>query len=134
VQQIAAYSTLSALCRLGVLERVREGDTVVVTRIDRLVHSMKDLQDGRARVERQRRGAQSHGTADRYQLCAGKAFLDMLAVFAEFKANFRRERRVERIAKASHVAKVTALRDLAWAQLRSRNSSKCLALRVLEGH
>jgi DNA invertase Pin-like site-specific DNA recombinase len=31
---------------------------------------------------------------------AGKYFLDMLGVFAEFEANLRRERQLERIAKA----------------------------------
>ena len=31
---------------------------------------------------------------------AGKAFLDMLAVFAEFETNLRRERQLEGIAKA----------------------------------
>jgi DNA invertase Pin-like site-specific DNA recombinase len=31
---------------------------------------------------------------------AGKAFLDMLGVFAEFETNLRRERQMEGIAKA----------------------------------
>lgn len=31
---------------------------------------------------------------------AGKAFLDMLGVFAEFEANLRRERQMEGVAKA----------------------------------
>jgi DNA invertase Pin-like site-specific DNA recombinase len=33
-------------------------------------------------------------------LAAGKAFLDMLGVFAEFETNLRRERQLEGIAKA----------------------------------
>jgi DNA invertase Pin-like site-specific DNA recombinase len=32
---------------------------------------------------------------------AGKCFLDMLAVFAEFETNLRRERQLEGIAKAT---------------------------------
>ena len=38
--------------------------------------------------------------ADRHQYAAGKCFLDMLGVFAEFETNLRRERQLEGIAKA----------------------------------
>jgi DNA invertase Pin-like site-specific DNA recombinase len=38
--------------------------------------------------------------ADRYRTAAGKCFLDMLGVFAEFETNLRRERQLEGIAKA----------------------------------
>jgi DNA invertase Pin-like site-specific DNA recombinase len=34
------------------------------------------------------------------EVLAGKAFLDMLGVFAEFETNLRRERQLEGIAKA----------------------------------
>jgi DNA invertase Pin-like site-specific DNA recombinase len=36
---------------------------------------------------------------------AGKAFLDMLGVFAEFETNLRRERQMEGIAKAKAAGK-----------------------------
>ena len=38
---------------------------------------------------------------------AGKCFLDMLGVFAEFETNLRRERQLEGIAKASPVGTFT---------------------------
>jgi DNA invertase Pin-like site-specific DNA recombinase len=38
---------------------------------------------------------------------AGKCFLDMLSVFAEFEANLRRERQLEGIAKAKAEGKYT---------------------------
>jgi DNA invertase Pin-like site-specific DNA recombinase len=38
--------------------------------------------------------------ADRHRTAAGKCFLDMLGVFAEFETNLRRERQLEGIAKA----------------------------------
>ena len=82
------------------LQFVREGDTLVVTRIDRLARSMKDLQDivhelkGRGVALRATEQPIDTGTA------AGKAFLDMLGVFAEFETNLRRERQMEGIAAA----------------------------------
>jgi DNA invertase Pin-like site-specific DNA recombinase len=66
------------------LDFVQPGDTLVVTRIDRLARSMKDLQDivhelkGRGVALRATEQPVDTGTA------AGKAFLDMLGVFAEF--------------------------------------------------
>ena len=82
------------------LEFLRDGDTLVVTRIDRLARSMKDLQDivhdlkGRGVALKATEQPIDTGTA------AGKAFLDMLGVFAEFETNLRRERQMEGIAAA----------------------------------
>ncbi|WP_375428814.1 recombinase family protein [uncultured Sphingomonas sp.] len=82
------------------LEFLRDGDTLVVTRIDRLARSMKDLQDivhdlkGRGVSLKATEQPIDTGTA------AGKAFLDMLGVFAEFETNLRRERQMEGIAAA----------------------------------
>ena len=82
------------------LDFVREGDELVVTRIDRLARSMGDLQDIvralRARGAALRATEQPIDTAT----AAGKAFLDMLDVFAEFETNLRRERQLEGIARA----------------------------------
>lgn len=82
------------------LEFVREGDELVVTRIDRLARSIGDLQDIvralRAKGVALRATEQPIDTAT----AAGKCFLDMLGVFAEFETNLRRERQLEGIAKA----------------------------------
>ena len=82
------------------LECVREGDTVIVTRIDRLARSMKDLQD--IIFELKGKGVALKATEQPIDTssAAGKAFLDMLGVFAEFETNLRRERQLEGIAKA----------------------------------
>ena len=83
-----------------VLEILREGDTLVVTRIDRLARSMKDLQD--IVHELKGRGIYLEATEQPIDTstAAGKAFLDMLGVFAEFETNLRKERQLEGIAKA----------------------------------
>ena len=82
------------------LDFVRPGDTLVVTRIDRLARSMKDLQD--IVHELKARGVALRATEQPIDTstAAGKAFLDMLGVFAEFETNLRRERQLEGIAAA----------------------------------
>ena len=82
------------------LEFIREGDTLVVTRIDRLARSIADLQQ--IVLQLASRGAKLQATEQPIDTstAAGKAFLDMLGVFAEFETNLRRERQLEGIAKA----------------------------------
>jgi DNA invertase Pin-like site-specific DNA recombinase len=79
---------------------LRKGDTLVVTRIDRLARSVADLQD----VVRELKAKGAHLKATEQPIdtstAAGKAFLDMLGVFAEFETNLRRERQMEGITKA----------------------------------
>ena len=72
----------------------------MITRIDRLARSIGDLQDI-VRLLRDR-GANLMATEQPIDTstAAGKAFLDMLGVFAEFETNLRRERQMEGIAKA----------------------------------
>ena len=82
------------------LDFVQPGDTLVVTRIDRLARSMKDLQDIVHELKGTRRGAARDRAARDTGTAAGKAFLDMLGVFAEFETNLRRERQLEGIALA----------------------------------
>ncbi len=84
----------------ALLDFVQPGDTLVITRIDRLARSMRDLQDivhelkGKGVALRATEQPVDTGTA------AGKAFLDVLGVFAEFETNLRRERQLEGIAAA----------------------------------
>jgi DNA invertase Pin-like site-specific DNA recombinase len=82
------------------LDFVQPGDTLVVTRIDRLARSLKDLQD--IVHELKNRGVAVRATEQPVDTgtAAGKAFLDMLGVFAEFETNLRRERQLEGIAQA----------------------------------
>ena len=87
------------------LEFMREGDTLVVTRIDRLARSLRDLQnmvhDMKERGISLRATEQSVDTSS----AAGKAFFDMLGVFAEFETGIRKERQAEGIAKAKDAGK-----------------------------
>ena len=82
------------------LEFMREGDELVITRIDRLARSIGDLQD--IVRELKAKGVSLRATEQPIDTsnAMGKCFFDMLGVFAEFETNLRKERQLEGIAKA----------------------------------
>ena len=82
------------------LDFLRRGDTLVVTRIDRLARSIKDLQDIVYALKKQGVTLKATEQPIDTRSAAGKAFLDMLGVFAEFETNLRREHQREGIAAA----------------------------------
>jgi DNA invertase Pin-like site-specific DNA recombinase len=82
------------------LDFLRRGDTLVVTRIDRLARSIKDLQDIVYTLKEQGVTLKAIEQPIDTRSAAGKAFLDMLGVFAEFETNLRRDRQLEGIAAA----------------------------------
>lgn len=101
-------TTMAGRAELEVLlEFLRPGDTLMVTRVDRLARSVADLQNI-VRLLRDK-GADLQATEQPIDTssAAGKAFLDMLSVFAEFETNLRKERQAEGIkaAKAKGVYK-----------------------------
>ena len=83
-----------------VLDFLARGDVLMVTRIDRLARSIGDLQDIVRAVKA--KGATLKATEQPIDTgtAAGKCFLDMLGVFAEFETNLRRERQLEGLGKA----------------------------------
>jgi len=83
-----------------ILDFIHPGETLVVTRIDRLARSLGDLQTIVSRLKS--KGAHLAATEQPVDTstAAGKAFFDMLGVFAEFETNLRRERQAEGIATA----------------------------------
>ena len=83
-----------------VLEFLQAGDTLVVTRIDRLARSVRDLEAIVATIKE--RGAHLQATEQPVDTStpAGIAFLQMLGVFAQFETALRKERQMEGIAKA----------------------------------
>jgi len=88
-----------------IFEFIRPGDRLVVTRIDRLARSVRDLQnmifDLRAKGADLLITEQSIDTS----ASAGQAFIAMLGVFAEFETSLRRERQAAGIARAKEKGK-----------------------------
>ncbi len=79
---------------------LRPGDTLMVTRIDRLARSVGDLQDIVRTLKAKGVNLKATEQPIDTSTAAGKAFFDMLGVFAEFETSLRRERQMEGIAKA----------------------------------
>lgn len=84
----------------ALLEFMREGDTLVVTRVDRLARSISDLQTIVQTLKSKGVSLQCTEQPVDTSTAAGKAFLDMLGVFAELETNLRKERQAEGIANA----------------------------------
>lgn len=84
----------------NVLTFLRAGDTLMVTRIDRLARSVADLE--KIVAELRSKGAHLRTIEQPIDTStpAGMAFLQMLGVFAQFETAIRRERQMEGIAKA----------------------------------
>lgn len=82
------------------LDFVRAGDTLVVTRIDRLARSLADLAAIVATLQDKKVALRALEQPIDTGTTAGRAFLQMLGVFAEFETAIRRERQMEGIAKA----------------------------------
>ena len=82
------------------LDFVREGDELVITRIDRLARSVLDLQ--LIVKELTDKGVTLTATEQPISTkdATSKCFLDMLGVFAELETNLRSERQLEGIARA----------------------------------
>ena len=82
------------------LKVLTKGDTLVVTRLDRLGRSLRDL----ANIAYEIDGSVAHLRVIEQSVdtatSAGRAFFGMLAVFAQFETDVRRDRQAEGIARA----------------------------------
>ena len=83
-----------------ILDFLRAGDVLMVTRIDRLARSIGDLQDIVRAVKA--KGATLKATEQPFDTgnIYGELTVNLLGCFAEFETNLRKERQAEGIAKA----------------------------------
>lgn len=79
---------------------MRPGDILTVTRVDRLARSHVDLINILTELQRLKCHIRCIEQPVDTTSIEGRAFFGMLAVFAEFETNIRRERQAEGIAKA----------------------------------
>ena len=82
---------------------MRDGDELVVTRIDRLARSIRDLQNLVHELKTWDVTLSATEQPIDTKTSAGKAFLDMLGVFSEFETNLRKERQMEGVRKAKEL-------------------------------
>ena len=106
---------------------VREGDVLIVTRLDRLARSMTDLKSIIAKLNAKSVGfrALQQGAIDTTS-SSGRLMLNMLGAFAEFETDLRRERQREGIEKAK-------VKGVYKGRKRSINSDEVRRLREVDG-
>ncbi|WP_237074067.1 recombinase family protein [Mycobacteroides abscessus] len=92
--------------RREALAVVREGDTLVVTKLDRLGRSILDLH--RIANELTEKGVRLSWSGTVYNPLdpAGKLFFSMLAAFAEFESDLIRARTIEGMAEARKAGRI----------------------------
>jgi DNA invertase Pin-like site-specific DNA recombinase len=83
-----------------VLSVLGRGDTLAVVRLDRLGRSLRDLANIAHEIEKAGAHLRILEQGVDTATAAGRAFFGMLAVFAAFETDVRRERQAEGIAKA----------------------------------
>ncbi len=82
------------------IEIIQSGDKLVVWKLDRLARNLKDLTDIVSRLDVKDASLEILDQKIDTSNATGKAFLQMLGVFAEFETNLRKERQAAGIAKA----------------------------------
>lgn len=99
-ERVSGTSTEGRSELARVLAILGKGDSLVVTRLDRLGRSLRDLANIAAEIEA--KGASLRVTEQSVDTStsAGRAFFGMLATFAQFETDVRRERQMEGIARA----------------------------------
>ena len=116
------------------LKVLSKGDTLVVTRLDRLGRSLRDLANIAHEIElagaHLRVIEQSVDTAT----SAGRAFFGMLAVFAQFETDVRRDRQAEGIARAKKAGVYTGENRALTARRSLPSSVPALVQQLLPVH
>jgi DNA invertase Pin-like site-specific DNA recombinase len=102
-----------------VFDFIRAGDVLMVTRIDRLARSIADLQDIVRTLKSRGATLKTEQPIDS-STAAGKCFLDMLGVFAEFETNLRKGRQLEGIAQAKAAGVPATIDPKAIADLKKQ--------------
>ena len=88
-----------------ILKTLRSGDKLVVWKLDRLARNTLDLLQIKNEIAEKGAGLVILDLNIDTSTASGECFLQMLAVFAEFETNLRRERQLAGIAKAKAAGK-----------------------------
>ena len=99
-EKVSGTSTVGRAELRNLLDFIRKDDVLVVTRIDRLARSIGDLAGIVRELEAKGAALRAIEQPIDTGTAAGRAFLQMLGVFAEFETAIRRERQMEGIAAA----------------------------------
>ena len=107
-----------------ILDMVGPGDKLVVWKLDRLARNLHDLTDIVEQVNKKGAALEILDQKIDTSTATGKAFLQMLGVFAEFETNLRRERQMAGIkaakAKGKHLGRKASLTDAQRQEIRQK--------------
>jgi DNA invertase Pin-like site-specific DNA recombinase len=98
------------------IDYLRDGDSLVVTKLDRLARSMRDLLDIVARIEAKGAGLRILAMNLDTTTATGKLMLNVLGSVAEFERSMMLERQREGIAKAKAEGKFKGRKPTARAK------------------
>ena len=105
VEKVSGTKTTNRDELKTLLDFVRKGDELVVTRVDCLARSVYDPQKIVRHLTEKGVALKATEQPIDTSTAAGKCLLDMLGVFAEFETNLQRERQMEGVAKAKAAGK-----------------------------
>jgi DNA invertase Pin-like site-specific DNA recombinase len=109
------------------LDMVGKGDKLVVWKLDRLARNLHDLTGIVSALESKGAALEILDQKIDTSTATGRAFLQMLGVFAEFETNLRRERQLAGIAAAKgqgkHLGRKSILTDKQKQELREKSQA-----------
>lgn len=112
------------------LDYVRDGDTLVITRLDRMARSVLHLSQIKDQLEQKRVSLVVIDQAIDTTTETGKLLFNMLAAIAEFETGLRKERQADGIAKAqtkgTHFGRDAKLTPEQVAKLKTQRESGTL--------
>lgn len=111
------------------LSFIREGDTLVVTKLDRLARSMAHLMEIRKRLEDQGTHLKIIGLNLDTSTPTGKLMINLLGSVAEFEREIMLERQREGIAKAKAAGKYKGRKPTAQAKADEVRTLKAQGVR-----
>lgn len=98
------------------LEFIREGDTFVVTKLDRLARSLKDLQDIQDVLQRKKVGLHILAMGLQTSTPTGKLLWQIVGAIAEFEREMMLERQIDGVRAAKAAGKFRGRKPTAMLQ------------------
>lgn len=116
VEQVSSVDVVAREQLAQVLDYVRDGDTLVVTKLDRLARSVAHLVDISARIKAKGASLRILDLAIDTSTATGELMLNMVGAIAQFERAIMLERQREGIAKAKAAGKYRGRKPTALAK------------------
>ncbi len=132
VEQVSSVDVVAREQLTQALDFIREGDTLVVTKLDRLARSVAHLVDISARIKGKGASLRILDLAIDTSTATGELMLNMVGAIAQFERAIMLERQREGIAKAKAAGKYRGRQPTARARSAEVLSMKAQGVEVAE--